>query len=364
MKKILFSVCGWGLGHATRVHALINELVKDRSINVMVASWGTALEYFKNKGFKTVEIEGFESMAPDFSFSWTAILLSNFEYVFGLNRNYNVLNNVIDSFKPDVFMIDSDPSSVLLASKKKIPNFHLTNLLTVPQLINKLPKEIINSQVRAAGMIIKRFMNEILAKSDHIFVPYLKKFQSPKNVTYTDLIVRDKPDNIDHAKISSNTYLVPLGGSWSKPLLKSLISIFKEYDNNFIIQCKGVKREQVSKRIVTVPFIKNYLSYLKTCKGVICPAGLSTLSENIIFKKPSFVIPIRNHVEQLINGMVMKDKGYGLVSYIIDEIDDEKIARSLENFFRNEEIIRGNLNKTKLKGNGAQEIAKKIMEFF
>ena len=61
--------------------------------------------------------------------------------------------------------------------------------------------------------------------------------------------------------------------------------------------------------MVLYPFLSE--NYLRRASGVITLGGYSTMSEAVGYKKPIFMMPIENHVEQFMNAHLVKRHGFG-----------------------------------------------------
>ena len=89
-------------------------------------------------------------------------------------------------------------------------------------------------------------------------------------------------------------------------------------------------------------------------KGVICNAGMSTLSEAIYLKKPILCVPLKGQVEQELNAFYLEEKGFGLSAESIN-------LKNIKEFMKNINFYRKNLEKEKL--SDKENIKKIIKEF-
>jgi UDP-N-acetylglucosamine--N-acetylmuramyl-(pentapeptide) pyrophosphoryl-undecaprenol N-acetylglucosamine transferase len=108
-----------------------------------------------------------------------------------------------------------------------------------------------------------------------------------------------------------------------------------------------------------MPFIDNYLEHLKICRGVISLAGFSTISETLDYRKPSLVIPIKNHLEQMLNAHMLERLGLANTCKIDGK--SEVLERKLKAFFRDEDSLRQRVEKYRLNPKGADEAAEIIL---
>ncbi len=364
--RILVSAFGVGYGHSTRTYALIKQLKK--FANVKIVAYDLSYDFFQKMNLNPIKLKGsIKYRDTTFSFSLFSLLADNIKIPFYLNKNYELLSDLIDKFKPDLIISDSEPYLSLTARIKKIPNVMLINWFSTLNEYNYLPTRLKHGSVRNQQFIISKLMDLALKETDLILNPSFgieKSFVS--KLKYTGVFVRKKPDELPRIEtlkkkynLPEEYYLVSFGGSsYGKNLLKELIPIFMKYDDKkFIISTNNaVRKKQVKKNLILLPFIDDYLEYLKPCKGVISLAGHSTISEALCYKKPIFVVPILNHIEQLGNASMLERREFGKTVFLKgDEKDVELLEKKLNSFFRHEVFFEEVLNSTKIDCNGVEE---------
>jgi len=367
--KILFGVVGIGLGHATRSEAIIRQLQK--VANVKVITWGPAHEYFKKVGINSHSIGGYEYKGEKYTFNVLFNIFDTFKDPGKLRREYYHFAKLGDAFKPDVVFGDSDPNTFFYAYRRNLPNYSLSNLITTIDNYDKIPKHLKGRDLVLQNFMVQRLMNYMLKRGTRIFVPsFESKVRYRDKVRYTDLIIRKKLGELPSEQkireklgIDEDFYLVSVGGSdIEKSLFKVLMKILPKFkDKKFIISSNFItKKVETEKNMTIYPFINNMLEYLKICKGVIAPAGHSTISEAICYKKPIMAVPVINHVEQLVNASLIQKDGFGEACFLQEKLNGTDIRKCIEKFFKSEETIRQRLNIFKFRGEGAEEIARAI----
>ncbi len=357
--RTIFSVYGYGLGHATRVDAIAKEFGKE---NVKIIASGDAYKYFEKENYNPIKIESVKIGNFLEGFSWIQTLFQNIDFFFNVIADYSIIKKTINEFKPDVFISDSEPVSLLYFNSTNIFSVFLSNILPIleeyPKIENKTP------QLESQEIIIKLLVDKAIKNSDLIVSPTIKKYKTISKIKFTDLIVRKKPNELKSCEEIRNYYglpdnytLVSFGGanigneyfSIIYPLLKEIKSRCFVISSNY-----AVKKVQKKGNIIIYPFIDDYLSFLKASDSVICLAGHSTISEALVYKKPIFTIPIKNHIEQLTNAYIVRDEGYGEFSLL------NNVKTKLNMFFENKEVYLKNIKRKNFKGNGAREIFKII----
>ncbi len=372
-KKTLFSVYGYGLGHATRCHAIINELMKPkktREVKVRIAATNNAYQYFRKLKMNPLRINSFQIGNTTTGFSWIQTLFENIDLPFNMIADYYNLKKEINEFKPDLIVSDSEPVSLYTASSLDMPCAFLSNLILTLGEYKHLPVGVKNNKVAGQHTMINAFIDQALKWCGKLLSPTIAEYKASRKIVFTDLITRAKPSELPEVKelrnklkIKDKYYIVSFGGARiGKEYYKGLLPVLKKLNHKFIVSTNNaVRRYHKIKNLELYPFINNFLEYLKCAEGIICLAGHSTLSENIIFNKPSFVIPIRDHVEQLGNASVIERKGYGSVYYIDRLINSKRLLRKINEFIENKDYYENRINRSKFKGQGASECAKVLI---
>lgn len=370
-KKILMSVVGIGLGHATRSEAVYNHLKNKAKTKIF--SYGEAYKYFKKIKAPSNDFGGYEYKGENFSFNIMLQILELFKNPKKLKKDYLTFKKHAKDFNPDYIFTDSEPNAFLYALNNEIKNSTLTNLVTTRTHKNTIPRHLNTKEVKLQSVLLGRLMNYMLARGDRFFVPsFESKVEYKHNVTYTDLIVRKKPAELDSAKklrektgIDKEFYLVHVGGSGIERFLfhiyEHVLSKFK--DKYFVVSSNYATKRIIKKdNMIIYPFIKNTLDYLKIAEGMISPAGHSSISEAIVFKKPTLAVPLRNHIEQLVNASLLQKEKYGQSCFFENKMDLAHFRESVTEFFKNKDDFSKNLKKTRFKGDGAKEIASYILK--
>jgi len=347
MRRVLFSVLGVGLGHATRVHAILSEL---RGVKYKILASGEAYKYFRLKGFSPIKLKGIEFPEKEFAFDLFSTLLKNLDYPIKMTANYRKIVSVLEEFEPDAIFCDSEPSTFLVAEAREYPIYSLTNLIT---LFDEAKRVSLTREMERQLLVIKRLMEHVIRNSERVFVPAFVKSKSYlRRITYVNPIVRKERGQVKE----KDFYLVMLGGSpFAYHVLGKVLELASSYeDKRFVISTNWLMRGVSRRRnVVLYPFLP--LSYMKRAKAVITLGGHSTLSEAVSFKKPVLSIPIKGHVEQFLNAHMIERLGFGVMCRRV-----ERLEKYVEKFFEREEEFRENLERADIKGNGAEQVARAL----
>lgn len=363
MKKALFSVYGYGLGHATRCDAIIKELKTD---NKIIAS-DDAYNYFEKKGAKPTRINSFKIGTIMSGFSWIQTLLQNVDLPLNMINDYNIIKKTSNEFKPDVIISDTEPVSLLFTEYAGIKSAFLSNIIPIIKDYQLIPSELRDAKLDGQASVIRILIERVLRKNDLIISPTIKRYDMGNKVKFTDLIIRQKPSEAKSEEETRKEHelpkeyiLVSFGGAEiSNEYYNTLIPILKKIENEYFVIStnNAVKRPTSGPNMKLYPFINDYLAILKASKAVITLAGHSTISEALVYKKPMMIIPIKDHVEQLVNAAIINKEGYGKTYFYKDDINNEKLEKTIKEFIKKIPEYEENIKNRDFKGNGAKESA-------
>jgi uncharacterized protein (TIGR00661 family) len=361
--RVLVTVCGIGLGHATRIVAILNELKKRGKVKVVAS--GLAQKYLSEAGYLTKHIKSIDFESESFTFNTFSTLVDNMDLPMNFTRNYFTLSDIIDDFEPDVLLCDSEPTSFVISKMKRVKLAVLTNLFSSMAEAKDIPNYLLNKNSKSQIIIIKKLLNTVMKYSNVIVNPsFTERTSLSEKLKFVGLVVRDRPEdmkseNLLRKKVGEDFYLVSFGGSsFGNSLFDQLSEVLTEFsDKNFVISSGfRAKSKRKYKNLTVFPFIDNYLEYLKMCKGLISTAGYSTLSEAFVYRKPSMIIPIHNHIEQMGNAHLFDKLGIANACFLKGPNDIDALKKGLTKFFSNEEKYRKKVEGVKVNSNGAKEV--------
>lgn len=360
INKTLFSVYGYGLGHATRSEAIMNALKGE----VRVAASENAYDYFKQKGLNPVKINSFKIGNIMKSFSWVQTLFENVDFPFNMIADYNIIKRLVKDFKPDAIISDSEPVSLLYADTAGITNYFLSNMIPIIKEYDNIPSKLKNNKLDSEKAVVNMLLNQVLKKTNYILSPTINHYNMGSKVKFTDLIIRKKASGLKPVKrLPDDFILVSFGGAKiTNEYYNSVIPVLKKIkDEQFIVSTNhAVKRKTKTSNLTLHPFIDNYLPVLKCCKAVICLAGHGTISESLVYGKPCFTIPIEGHIEQLTNAAIIKERGFGKSFFFKHDIKESELEKSIKIFLDKLKDYKKMIKKAGFKGDGDKECARII----
>lgn len=365
--KVLASVCGIGLGHSTRVFSVLEKLKKRADISVVASK--LSHQYLKDKGYNPKKILEVDIRGDDFTINSMESILDNLDFPIQFMRNYPFFSNILDKFDPDVILSDTEPSSFLISKIRKVNLVSMTNYVTSLREMDKFPKNLMTRDLKTQHFVMQKVSDAMMKYSDLTLNIGIEPGQSlSKKLKNIGLVIRKQPEELNSEAYikrklkTDDFYLVSFGGSpLGTTLFEPMLKVLKKFDNKKFIISSSYKVSKIQRvgNITVMPFIDNYLEYLKICRGVISLAGFSTISETIAYKKPSLVIPIKNHLEQMLNTHMLERLGLANTCCIGEGLS--VLERKMKAFFRDEEKLKHNIQKARINSKGADEAAEIIL---
>ena len=332
-KKILYSVCGEGMGHAIRSSVVIKHLLKEN--DVVIFAGGRAFNYLSEKFDNVYYIEGPNTVYSGNNAQYKSTFFSVVKDLpKSLKFNIKLLYNIVKAFKPDIIVSDFEAFSNLLSKLLGIPLISLDNIHIITRCRLDLPERYLSEKIVAGG-VIRLFINR---PKRYLITTFF--YPEIKNEEKTELfppVLRDeilnlKPVNGEHILVyqTSNSNL-------------ELISILKTINENFVIY--GFNTEKEDGNLHFRKFNENqFFKDFESCKAVVSNGGFTLISESIYLRKPVFCIPVRRQPEQTVNAMYLEKLGYG-------EFHESLTKENFEMFLGELDVYRKSLNSFEHNGN-------------
>lgn len=314
--RVIISAGGTG-GHIYPALSIIKKLQEKESyLEVLYIGTHNRMEKDiipqNNIPYESIEIYGFSKN-----------ILKDFKNVYLLYKAYNKCLKIMKEFKPDIVI-------------------GVGGYVTMPVIMaakNLNIKSVIHEQ-----NIIPGKTNKYLSRGvDAVFTSFKeseKYFDKSVNCIYTghpsgDNVLSLKPIRKDELGLSKNKKLVLItsGSLGSSALNDKLIEFLnlsgKEDYEVLFITGKGnydeFNKNKFNSNIKIMPYLDNLSALLKSCNLVIGRAGAGIISELLVAKVPSILIPSPNvaNNHQYYNAKAMQDKNLAIM---IEEKDlDSKV---------------------------------------
>ncbi|GIU68837.1 MAG: hypothetical protein KatS3mg002_0073 [Candidatus Woesearchaeota archaeon] len=342
MARIIYSINGEGMGHATRSMALIEELRNKHDI-LIIAGSSRIYPYLKELHPKVVMYEGIRISYNQDKVDDYETLKKYFRWI--LKESPKSIKKIYRTFKkynPDILLTDFEGTTSYIANILNIPVVCICNVHSITKLKNIIPKKYTKELLKA-----KIVVNTTFPKADyHLITTFFYNPVRRENVFLFPPILRKellklKPKSLDYI-------LVYQTASTNKKIFDEL----KKTNYDYIVY--GFDMEKKDENLTFRKFNnKEWLKDLENCKAVITNGGYSLISEAISLHKPILSVPIKGQFEQILNALHVKKLGYG-------EMYDNITSSNIEKFINNIQKYEKNLKNFKTEDNS--RILKKIEE--
>ncbi|HVP24276.1 MAG TPA: glycosyltransferase family protein [Conexivisphaerales archaeon] len=296
--RMLFGVCAWGLGHATRTLPIIRKTVEEGH-DVTVVSSGRALTMLKQElggGVTFAHLEDYlPPNIPNSSFLALATLMRFPVYVTAMFHEHDYVRRFLMERHFDVIFSDNRFGFY----SRDVPSFFMGHQL---RILNPLGSRILEDGTevynkyfldRYAGVLVPDFEEDGLAGR---LAHDLSIFDESK-INYVGVLSefarRPSPEDIDvFVSISGPE---PMRTSFER-LVRSQL---KGYGGKVVVSL-GKPEDNGHER----PYLRSYMSrnereeLLNRSKIVVARSGYSTLMDLSVLKKRGFLVPTTGQLEQ------------------------------------------------------------------
>jgi UDP-N-acetylglucosamine--N-acetylmuramyl-(pentapeptide) pyrophosphoryl-undecaprenol N-acetylglucosamine transferase len=314
--KVLFVVCGEGLGHGARCLQLA-EYFESQGATTIMGSYGKTLRFMTDLGHhdvypvtREVHLEG-----KDGIFSLHRTLWSSRRLPFNLLQLYRETRSLIRTFNPDCVVADTMYAALFAAVRARVPAVFMTNQNHFANATGdgKFVWRVLNALVR-------RF----IAIADAIAIP---DFAPPGTITGYNIQVPQR----DSAKYhfvgpvinslyreylrTKETIFVNFGG---EPYKAPLYGMFRQAADHhpelcFEVFSTAAGLPEPSSNFHVYGFVNDIYRHLARAKVAVLHGGLTTLQEALSFGKPVVVIIDPRHPEQWNNALKIEAMKTGII---------------------------------------------------
>ena len=345
--KILIGVWGIGLGHAGRSVKLADKLTS-KGYEVFFTAFGDAADFIKLKGYKVYKIPPYEWYTTGLDPHWSLSAIYSAPIIQRIVSGYKKILNITKQEQPDHIISDADFPTLLTIARHRheLEGYFLTNTLRIGTLGKKLLDT--GKTGRLLHTSLKDLFNE---KVDSLFLYLYKRTQKiycldfPKPYTlarhnlfadsfdfngklkYCGLIKGRNPEELPSKaelmeKLDLNPELPTIYIGISGPTKHRVIRFFKNLyidceDKNIIITTGTPSSSLPHHRNKEFRLFNWYPvreELIKVADVVVARAGLSTISEILLFGKKSILIP-ELQPEQMENARALERRDLCMTIY-------------------------------------------------
>jgi uncharacterized protein (TIGR00661 family) len=320
MVKILYGVCGEGLGHASRTRILINHLKKNHKIRIVAG--GKAFKYL-SKEFKNVE----EIESPRFFYDentvrlFKSIFTMAYKTISSTPFSFLRVRKIIKDFRPDLLITDADPISHYAARLSGIKRISIDN----PQVMLHRSYKVTYKEFWPWFTLIIALKIAALGADKYIIYDFFDEQSTNPKVLFLKPLIQE---GIRKQKSIDGDHVFVYQTSISH---ENLFKVLKKVNETFIIY--GFNRDLVDKNLIFRSFNEDKFYHdISNAKAVITNGGFTVLSEALFLKKPIFSIPIINQFEQILNAKFIEKLGVGVYHMDINKDKLKEFFKHLDHY--------------------------------
>ena len=324
--KILFVVCGEGLGHASRCLHL-GHYIQQQGHTVHFATYGKSYDFIDQHGCSNMHrmprevcLEG-----EDGFFSLKKTLWCSKWIVADMVRSMLNVRKIIRDHAIDCVVCDTMYGGVLAARITKTPVVFITNQNHFNGVGGKT-----NPVWKVLNFLIRRYIR----LADTVIVP---DYPPPDTVSEYNIVVPKGEEGRYHFTgpfldvdvhryiFCRKTVFTSFGGEpYKLPMYQMLREIADmRPDLIFDVFYTGEVLPESSLNFLSHGYVPNLYEHLAGAKIAIMHGGLTTLHEALLFEKPVLIIMDTSHPEQQNNAKKVVDMGAGIA------IDGRKVTREI-----------------------------------
>ncbi len=333
--KLLFVVCGEGLGHASRsLH--LGHYLQQHGHEVHFAGYGKSFDFMSQHGCTNLHCTPREVCLEGEGgfFSLKKTLWYSKWIVPDMIRSALNVHRLIRKHHFDCVVCDTMYGGVIAGRFNRVPVVFVTN----QNHFNGIDGAT-NPVWRVLNFLIRRYIR----LSDLILVP---DYPAPDTVSEYNIVVPKEDDAkyvfcgpfyvFDPARYvyECKTIFTSFGGEPYKfPMYQTLRKIAdKRKDWCFDVFYTGAELPESSENFVSHGYVPNLYEHLARARIAIVHGGLTTLHEALLFDKPVPIIMDPCHPEQQNNARKIMDMGAGIAvdgRVVTQEILEKKIEEAM-----------------------------------
>ncbi|MFH1916283.1 MAG: glycosyltransferase family protein [Nanoarchaeota archaeon] len=316
MARIWYTVCGEGLGHATRSEAVIKELLKKHE--VIITAYAKAYDYLKERYPKeTHHIAGNTYVYKNNELLVVPSLMQLLgklpKYIY---KNFKEVLPLMKDFQPDIIITDFEATGAYYGLIMGIPVINLDNIHTLKECDIKY----------CVPWYIKAGMKILQPKGTRNIIPAFDDMHAKNN--RTTVIAPIMKEEVRKLTPSDKGHVVVYQTSATNEQIPPVLANHKR---EFKIYGMGKRK---SKGNLTFMPVNNRQFYkdLESASYVIVNGGFTLITEALYLKKPVLAIPVKNQIEQEYNGSALQRLGYGSTTKELCLKDIEAFEKNLPKY--------------------------------
>lgn len=297
--RIIFGICSWGLGHATRSLPIIRKFIREGD-EVTVVSFGRALTLLRNELSDSVDFAELSDYQPPSTLNPRRLVLDTFlstpAYLFAMKREHYFVEKLLSDGKIDAIFSDNRFGFYSL----KAPSYFMTHQL---RLLNPLGlrgleagSETFNRWFleRSAGVIVPDFKEDGLSGRLAHGLSVINEDHLNYIGVLSDFTYRKVPQDLD--VLVSVSGFEPQRSVFEELVLKQM----EVLEGSSVVSLGRIAESEMRGRIRVqgLSSKEEQEALLNRAKVVVSRSGYSTLMDLCVLQKKALLIPTPGQTEQ------------------------------------------------------------------
>jgi uncharacterized protein (TIGR00661 family) len=335
--NIVYALSGEGRGHGSLARAVLPVLQK-AGHRLKIVTYGQSLGQLED--YDVLPIRGIKHYYDRHSrLSLLRSIVKNAGVLSYYVSNWKTIRRQLKDFSPDLFIVNFEPFTPLIARSLKVPVLSFDNQHALLCLKQRVPEGL-----RMSAWTTKTAIRLVAPRAEHyVVITFFPIENDRSNVHVVPPVVNDEIRQLS-----------PGNGSKVLVYLKHpnarLLKILRQMDGQFLIY--GYDTAVMDGNLTYRSFNSQMPAELGDCKAVMGTAGLSLISEAVWLKKPFFGIPLKNEFEQTMSAMAVKQMGFG-------DFSEDPTKEQIQQFLGNLDGYRRSLGEYRFDPGAA---ARKLLE--
>lgn len=299
MVRIVYGVSGEGSGHSSRAREIITHLQSAGHI-VKVATYDRGYRNLREH-FDVLPVVGLHIASTDNRVSALKTLTRNINAVpKGKKSLENVKETLFKRFQPDCVITDMEPMTAYLANHYGIPLVSLDNQHRMRYM--RYPCPIAH---RKDAFIAENIIRAMVPKPSVSLITtfYYGRLKNSRSFLFPPIVRRE----VMNLRPTQGKHILVYVTAGFRSLLDELRTFTRE---KFLVY--GYERSDTQKPLYFKPFSsEDFLRDLSSARAVVATAGFTLMTESFYLGKPCLSFPMRGQFEQVLNGIMLEELGYG-----------------------------------------------------
>jgi len=333
--KILYGVCGEGLGHASRSRILIRFL-QQHGHEVYIIAGGKAYSVLSKEFDQVLKVESPQAFYQCNQVRILYTLLHNlYKTMVRTPVSFFKVRHLMKEFQPDLLITDAEPISHFAARFSGIKRISIDNPSAL--LYRKYP--IKKREYPSWLFLFFALKLSLFGADKYIIYDFFDEQINNPQVLFSKPLIQ--PGIRSHTSTSEDHIFVYQTSLSFTYLFDSL----KKFDETFVIY--GFNREITTGNLIFKRFNEDEFYHdIASSKAVMVNGGFTVISEALYLKKPIFSLPIRHQFEQVFNARCIERLGVGISHQKFCEDDLRHFLSNLGFYYENlQRYDAGNQNK-------------------